>query len=171
MNMLTSLYLKICSSEQRIKYYRKKGVKIGKGCFIANDVSFGSEPYLISIGNNVRITENVSFSNHDGGLWVVRRLYEEYKDVDIVKLITIGNNVHIGVDAVIMPGVSIGDNCIIGYGSIVTKNIPDNSVVVGVPGRVLESIDEYVEKNKHMYINTKHMTSNEKKDYLLELFG
>ena len=168
MGILRSLYLKICSSESRIRYYRKQGVKIGNGCFIANDVNFGSEPYLVTIGDNVRLTENVSFSNHDGGLWVVRRLYKEYENVDIIKPIVVGNNVHIGVDAVILPGVKIGNNCIIGYGAIVTKDIPDNCIAVGVPARVIETIDEYIGKNKDLFISTKRMNATEKKQYLME---
>lgn len=56
--------------------------------------------------------------------------------------IEIGDNVHIGWNTIIMPNVSIGNNCVIGAGAVVTKSIPDNSVAVGVPARVIESIDE-----------------------------
>ena len=65
-----------------------------------------------------------------------------------------------------MPGVVIGDNVIIGCGTIVTKNIPSNSVVVGVPGRVIESIDEYRIKHEKDFVNTRKMKPNEKKDFL-----
>lgn len=67
-----------------------------------------------------------------------------------------------------MPNVRIGSNCIIGYGSIVTENVPDNSVVVGVPGRRIRSIDEFYEKVKNNLVDTKEMKWEEKKKYLTE---
>lgn len=67
-----------------------------------------------------------------------------------------------------MPGVRIGNNCVIGAGAIVTKNIPDNSVAVGIPARVVESIEEYAEKKVGACVPTMKMTNNEKKNYLLK---
>lgn len=49
------------NNDQYIAYLRKTGVKIGKGCSITKDSVFGTEPYLITIGNNVRITSGVKF--------------------------------------------------------------------------------------------------------------
>lgn len=149
-----------------IKYWQKRGAVIGKNCSINTSAKLGSEPYLVTIGNNVRINSNVQIYTHDGGLWVIRNLYNEYKNIDLFKKVIIGNNVHIGSNAVIMPGVTIGDNCIIGVGSIVTKNVPDNSVVAGVPARFIENITEYVEKNKAGFVNTYGFSQKQK---LLEL--
>lgn len=59
----------------------------------------------------------------------------------------VGNDVYIGNDVIILPGVNIGNKVVIGAGAVVTKDIPDNSVAVGVPARVIESADEYFEKN------------------------
>ncbi|MBR0410347.1 MAG: acyltransferase [Eubacterium sp.] len=140
----------------------------GVDSFIGNRVSFGAEPWLVTIGSHVRITEDVRFITHDGGLWVVRDMYPEYKKVDMLKPIFVGNNVHIGINAVIMPGVHIGNNCIIGVGAVVTKDIPDNSIAVGVPARVIETVDEYVQKNKDKFINTKGMTKEQKKNYIMK---
>jgi acetyltransferase-like isoleucine patch superfamily enzyme len=117
-----------------ISYYRNLGVSIGERCEIRGGVNFGSEPYLIKIGDHVRINAGVQLITHDGGTWVLR----EYADIEnrenltLFKKIEIGNNVHIGSDALIMPGVTIGDNCIIGCGAVVTKSVPSNSVAVGV---------------------------------------
>ena len=69
-----------------------------------------------------------------------------------------------------MPGVKIGSNVIIGAGSIVTKDIPDNSVACGVPAKVIETIDDYYEKNKKNIDLTKNYTQEEKKKYLLDKF-
>ena len=62
--------------------------------------------------------------------------------------VKIGNNVYIGINALIMPGVKIGNNVIIGAGSIVTHDVPDNSVAVGIPAVVKKNIDEYYESTK-----------------------
>lgn len=148
------------------KDFRKKGGIIGTGCEIFPNVEFGSEPYLISIGDNVRITNGVRFVTHDGGMWVLRNI--GLKDADCFGRIIIGNNVHIGWNAIIMPNVHIGDNCVIGAGAVVTHDIPDNSVAAGVPARVIESIDEYYDKAKKRCVYTKNYSWDEKRDYLLK---
>ena len=83
-------------------------------------MDFGSEPYLITIGDHVRITAEARFITHDGGVWVFRN-EEKMKDVDVFGTIEIGNNVHLGNDVIIMPNVKIGDNVVIGCGAVVTK--------------------------------------------------
>lgn len=144
-------------------------MKIGENCIVDKTAEFGTEPYLISMGNNVRITKGVRFVTHDGSLWVPRNLGLVDKNADFFGKIVIGNNVNIGWDAIIMPGVQIGDNCIIAAGAIVTKNVPDNSVAVGIPARVLESVQEYAHKKKNSCVLTKNMTSEEKKAYLEQI--
>ena len=139
---------------------------MGKGCKIYPTVDFGSEPYLITLGDHVRITGRVQFVPHDGAVWVLRHLYQEYEDIDLFGRIRVGNNVHIGMNAIIMPGVTIGSNCIVGCGAIVTKNIPDNSVAVGVPARVIKSIDDYEQKNRACFVHTKGMSYEQKRVFL-----
>ena len=80
------------------EYARRIGVTIGEGCEIYKNVHWGSEPYLIDIGNNVRITNGVSFITHDGGVWVIRNLgkNKNKKDIDVFGRIVVGDNVHIG---------------------------------------------------------------------------
>lgn len=160
---------KFYNNEERIAYLRKQGIRIGMDCFISSDVRFGTEPYLISIGNNVRLTSNVKFVTHDGSLWVLRNMGMTSKDADFFGKIIIGDNVNIGWNSIIMSGVTIGNNVIVGVNAVVTKSIPDNSVVAGVPARVIETIDEYYEKNKTKIVNTKFMGYAEKKEYLLSL--
>lgn len=147
------------------------GGKLGKNCEIYSSVVFGTEPYLIEIGNNVRITDGVKFVTHDGGLWVLRNMYEDMKKADYFGKIIIKDNVHIGWNTVIMPGVTIGYNCIIGCGAVVTKDIPDNSVAVGVPAKVIESVEDYYNKKKDSCVMTKSLNILEKKKYLLEIFN
>lgn len=143
---------KLSSSKRRQNIMRKKGVKIGKNCNLAGNIAYGTEPYLISIGDNVRITSNVQFVTHDGSAWVLRNLGIISKESNLFGKINIGNNVNIGWNTIVMPGVTIGDNCIIGLGSIVNRDVPSNSVAVGVPAKVICTIEEYYEKHKEEFI-------------------
>lgn len=141
-------------SSTRAKIYRKYfGVKIGKNVRFTGKPNWGSEPYLIEIGDNVTITQDITFINHDGGVGLFRK---EYPDINIIGKIIIGNNVFIGARSIIMPGVVIGNNVVIAAGSIVTKNIPDKSVVAGVPAKVIKTLEEYKNKilKEAVYINS-----------------
>lgn len=153
-----------------IDYWRGEGTRIGERCFVHPDADFGSEPYLISLGNHVRVNNGVKMITHDGGVWVLRELpsINRHKEIDLFGKISIGDNVHIGTNAIILPGVSIGSNSIIGVGAIVTRSIPENSIAVGIPARVIETVDDYYEKNKYKLLYTKLMTDIEKKNYLLK---
>lgn len=151
--------------KKHIKSAIKNGLTIGKDCYIHSRVDFGSEPYLINIGNHVRLTAGVRFITHDGGVWVFRNNKKD-ENLDVFGRITVGNNVHIGVNAIIMPNVNIGDNCVIGCGAVVTKDIPSNSVVAGVPAKIIETYDEYYAKVSKKGVYTHHMGYKEKKTYL-----
>lgn len=159
----------ILDNKYRVNFLKKLGVRIGDGCLISKNVAIGSEPYLISIGNNVKLSNGVSFVTHDGGVYVLRR-YSNLENADLFGRISIGDNVFIGNKATIMPGVAIGNNCIVGYGAIVTKDIPDNSIAVGVPARVVETIDVYFEKNKQRILHTKNLSYEEKRKMLMRYF-
>ena len=145
-------------------YARSLGVKIGKECSIATH-KFGSEPYLIEIGDNVQITNDVRFFTHGGG-WVFRQKDPEF---DTFGKIKIHNNVYIGNGTMILPGVIIGNNVVIGAGSIVTKSIPDNVVVAGNPARIVCTIDDFFDKANRYNVKTKLLGQIEKRAYLLSL--
>lgn len=153
-------------------YLKSKGVSIGKDCEIYKSANFGSEPYLITLGDHVRINSGVQLITHDGGYWVLRDKQsgfgEEFVNTDYLNRIKIGNNVHIGTNAIIMPGVTIGNNVVIACGAVVTKDVKDNSIVGGVPARYIESISEYAEKARVKGVPTKNMTAQEKKKYILD---
>lgn len=164
-NFMDKIVIRLLKGEKRINYFRKKGVKIGRNCDIESNVSFGSEPYLIEIGDNVRISAGVKIATHDGGIFVLRNLgYLE--NADKFGKVTIGNNVNIGIDSLILAGSTIGNNVVIGAGAVVTKNIPDNSVAVGVPARVIESIEEYYDKVKDKCVYTKNLSPKKKREYI-----
>lgn len=167
--MLDKMKRSMCDTQ---KYYRKKGMVAGKRCELSKNFNIIAEPYLVKLGDEVRIAAGVKFITHDGGIIVARRMqeciekYENIKQADIFGRIEVGNNVHIGIDAIVMPNVKIGDNVVIGAGAVVTKDIPSNSVAVGVPAKVIKSIPEYVEGNLDKIIYTKSMSYEEKRKYI-----
>lgn len=130
----------------KLRGYIKQGLQISPDCRLVGCPNFGSEPYLISIGKHVTITSGVSFIAHDGGTWVFRD-QPKYKDVISYGRIVIHDNCFIGYGATIMPGVTVGPNAVIATGAVVTKDVPPNTVVGGVPARVLMTVEEYAEKS------------------------
>jgi len=139
------------------------GVKMGKNCRIVSK-NFGSEPYLIEIGNHVHITRGVNFITHDGSMWIFRDIYP---DLDIFGKIVINDNTFIGNNVTILPGVSIGKNCIVGANSVVTKSIPDNCVVAGNPAKYITSSQSFLEKTIKFNAKTKGLKQSQKKAKLL----
>ena len=90
----------------------------------------------VKFGNNVFIGPNCGFYTAGHPLDAETR----NKGLEFAKSIDVGNNVWIGGNVVVLPGVKIGNNTVIGAGSVVTKDIPDNVVAVGNPCRILKSI-------------------------------
>lgn len=148
-----------------VKIAEKIGVKCGKSCrFLDNPLKiFGSEPYLITIGDHVELTNGVRILTHDGGMWVLRH-EEELKNVDFLAPVHIGNNVFVGIDSIILPGVTIGDNVVVGAGSVVTKDIESNNVVAGVPAKQIKSVSEYKSKALEKSMHLKGLNHKQKKE-------
>lgn len=165
--LFMAFYRYIQRKRSPINFARSQGVSIGENCRLLGNIEFGTEPYLISIGNHVTVTSGVKFITHDGGVWVFR---EKQPTIDVIAPITIGNNVFIGSGVILMPGVTIGDNCVIGAGAVVTKNIPSNCVAAGVPAKPIKSIDEYYSQLKEKKISIKLLNSSEKKRILIDMF-
>ena len=151
-------------------FARSLGVRLnGKVTFYGIDRGmFGSEPWLISLGDNVYVTAGVQFITHDGGTLILRK---EVPDLEWTAPISVGNDVYFGVRALILPGVTIGNRCIIAAASVVTKDVPDNSVVGGVPARRISSVDEYMEKMKAKSLGLGHLSATEKAVQLKKYFG
>lgn len=143
---------------------------IGENVKLEGNTNFGSEPYLISIGDNTTISFDVAFVTHDAATRVLRNLPGKNKETVIYGPITIGKNCFIGCRTVILPGVTIGDNSIIGAGSIVNKDIPSNTVAAGVPCKKICSLEEYEEKHKDDFLYIVSLPFEEKKKYLMDHF-
>lgn len=134
------------------------GVKLGKNCRLFSS-NFGSEGYLIELGNRVTIANNVHFITHDGGIWVFR---EEDPQADVFGKITVGDNVFIGMNTLLLPGVCLGSNTVVGAGSVITKSFPGNCVIAGNPAKVLCTLDEYKEKLWGLKLSTKSLPDRDK---------
>ena len=110
----------------------------------------------------------MKFITHDGGTLLYRHLVP---DLEITKPIVVGDNVYIGNNVIILPGVKIGNNVVIGAGAIVSRDIPDNSVAVGVPARVIKTADEYLEKLKRESLHLVHLKGQEKDKAFMKYYG
>jgi maltose O-acetyltransferase len=122
--------------------YKKMGVEIGDNCKFQFEVNIDYSHYwLISIGNNVTLAPRVHILAHDAST----KSHLGYTKIARVK---IEDNVFVGAGTIILPGVTIGRNSIIGAGSVVSKSIPENMVVAGNPAKSIKSLDIFLEEQR-----------------------
>ena len=147
--------------EPLITFYRRKGVKIGAHCRLFSP-PLSAEPYLIEIGDNVTVAVGVKFITHDNS---ISKIFSD--KTDVFGKIIIGENVFVGAYSLILPGVSIGSNSIIGAGSVVTKSFGDNLIIAGNPARVISTVDSYKEKVISLSQNMRNLSDEERKNKIL----
>jgi len=113
-------------------------VHLGSNVYMNSNTTLVDDGHIY-IGDCVQFGPNITVAtpNHPIDPELRRKGYQYNKDVHI------GNNVWIGANTVIVPGVTIGDDTVIGAGSVVTKDIPSHVVAVGVPCRVLREVSEH----------------------------
>ncbi|MCK2086861.1 acyltransferase [Thauera aromatica] len=145
-NRLVGLYRRVCrpNNFEWAEYLRRHGGlhAMGEHCAVVPNVVITDPPH-VSIGSNVSLSGCTLFG-HGGGIPMLKRAYGV--PLDKVGKIVIHDNVFIGHQAIVMPGVSIGPNAMVGAGSIVTRDVPPNSIVVGAPARKVGDLDEYVRR-------------------------
>lgn len=139
----------IKSSPNYISFLRKKGINVGADCFFQSPKTTMvdiTRPNLVDIGSHCYFLENFLLLTHDNVSKVFGPLYHDF--IPSSGKVTIGNNVYFTRNCTVLKGVTIGDNCIIGFGSTVLHDIPANSVAAGTPAKVICSIDDYYKKRK-----------------------
>ncbi len=146
--LLQKAILKYGPQPWRMAVLRQMGVRVGEGCRIYT-ANFGSEPYLIKIGNRVCISNDVTFVNHELN-WPFQ---EKYESLTGFGSIVIEDRCQIGVNVTILPGVRIGPYSCVGAGSVVVKDVPPNTVAAGNPARVICTMDEYEDKCRANHID------------------
>lgn len=141
-------------STDRVAYLRKNNIFgcIGEKVTIM-DRKVPLYANLIRIHNNVRIASNVTFATHDVTHLVLNNMDSENKQSfsETVGCIELMDNVFIGTNCTIVGNVRIGPNAIVAAGAVVSRDVPPNSVVGGVPAKVICSFDEYVAKRQTLY--------------------
>lgn len=101
-------------------------------------------------------------------MWVFR---EKHPDLDVIAPIRVGNNVFIGADCLILPGVTIGDDVVIGARSVVSRDIPAGCVAAGTPAKPIRPLEAYYQKVLDCSVPTKSLAPADKKAFLLKQFG
>jgi acetyltransferase-like isoleucine patch superfamily enzyme len=153
-------YLKRCVGKGTIvepgtQIVNSANVHIGKGCLLKESVYIraGTEGKIV-IGDRAAINGFCRFFGHGsveigedtqiGPCCLITTTDHDYRGnlETTFKPVVIGKGVWIGANVTILPGVEIGDNSVIGAGAVVTKSIPPRSIAVGVPARVVRTIDE-----------------------------
>ena len=120
---------------------------------------FSSEPYLVTLGRNVFISVGVNFVCHDGSTLPFRK---DIPDLELADEIVVGDNVFIGMGALILAGVTIGSDCVVGARAVVTKDVPDGTIVAGNPARVVTDTSEFLSKAQKKSLKIGHLSGTEK---------
>jgi hypothetical protein len=155
------------SATDPVGFARRIGVTVGDNATLiaVGRKTFGSEPYLITLGDHVGVAADVRFVTHDGGLFVLR---QKYPSIDRVGRIVIHDNVGLGLGAIILPGVEIGPNALVGVGSVVHRSVPPNSVVGGHPARFLMSLEAYEAQALPRALHVAHLPLEERRRIYIE---
>ena len=153
-----------------VEFARRLGVEVGTHCRLLgiSRSTFGSEPYLVKIGNHVTITGGVRFITHDGGVWVFR---DEFPELELLAPIVVGNNVFIGLMSVLLPGSVVGNNVVVGAGSVIRGVLDSDSVYAGVPARRIMSLEEYRAKALERGSMTRGLGEDQKKAFFRKRFS
>ena len=132
---------------KKMAYIKKHNMfgAVGENCYFQSNV-LPAESFLVYLHDNVAVSAGVRIITHSALNTVFN--HEEKTDQYLCRFgkVEIGNNVYIGADAIINYGVTVGDNCIIAAGAVVTKDVPAGSIVGGVPARVIGTYEDAKEK-------------------------
>lgn len=160
---------RLWAARDPVGFARSLGVSVGEGVrfYGVSRGMFGSEPWMISIGDNCYITAGVQFVTHDGGTLILRQ-YEP--TLEWTAPISLGDDVYVGTNSIILPNVHIGNRCVIGAGSVVTRDVTSNSVHAGVPARFICTVDEYLVKLNKKSLGCGNLPAREKADAIRSIY-
>ena len=150
---LRKFFPSFVSSKLFVNYLKSEGISIGKKTKFFDPKSTFVDverPWLLHIGEYCKITKGVIILVHDYSRSVLRRKYGEI--LGECKETFIGDNVFIGMNSIVLMGSHIGNNCIIGAGSVVSGCFQDDVVLAGNPARIICSLDDYYKKRKSSYV-------------------
>lgn len=144
-----------------VRYAKWLGVRLQDDLVIygTSYYMFSTEPYLVTLGKNVFISVGAKFVCHDGSTLPFRKTIP---DLELAGEIKVGDNVFIGMEAMILKGVTIGSDCVIGARAVVTKDVPAGSIVAGNPARIVKSSAEFLEQAKSRSLKIGHLYGREK---------
>jgi len=145
LKIMLSIYNKVIYYQytRRMRDLMNRGLTIGKNVTIEHSVMIDTNyPYLIKIGSNCSLAQGVKLLAHDATPFKFLNGHTRLGKIEIK------DNVFIGTEVIILPGVTIGPNVLIAAGSVVNKDIPPNSCVAGVPARFYRKFDEYLKEMK-----------------------
>jgi len=152
-----------------VEYARRIGVSInGKVTIYGSSYAmFSSEPYLVTLGDNVFISVNARFVCHDGSTLPFRK---DIPDLELAGEISVGDNVFIGMGALVLPNVKIGSNCIVGANSVVTKDVPDGAIVAGNPARIISETSDFLKRAQERSLKIGHLHGEAKVEAYKRIF-
>lgn len=155
--------------QRRIDELRARGVRIGTGCWIHSS-SLSTEPWLVEIGDRVAIAGGVHFVTHEGGAWLLR---DRHPNLQVFGRVRVGSDSIVGLNAILLPGTSIGPGCIVGAGAVVKGDVPDGTVVAGNPSRVIGTTADHLRRlvESPNRLDVWHLDARERERLLKSHFG
>ena len=145
--------------KKRAQYIRKHNVfkYMGENCdFMPRIVPL--YPKLIKLHDNVSIASGVTFITHDFSFSILNKKYSKNLILEKKGCIEIGSNCYIGARVLLMPNIKVNDNIIVGAGSIVTRDLKEEGVYVGIPAKKIMDFNEFLKKNLERTKNDENMS-------------
>jgi maltose O-acetyltransferase len=138
---LRRLVLSRLRGYQSASWLRKRGLELGRDVYIGEVYFDYGFLWLISVGDESVLTNGVRIVAHDAST-------KRWTGYSRIGRVDIGRRVYIGVGSIVLPGVRIGDDAIVGAGSVVSRDVPPGAVVVGNPAEPIATVDEFATKHR-----------------------
>ncbi|CAN5524343.1 hypothetical protein BH11ARM2_BH11ARM2_01540 [soil metagenome] len=139
-------------NKARIDRFVRQGLDLHPNASLVDVPDFGSEPWLISIGPYARVSGQVAFITHDGASWVYRD-HPELAGLRRFGRIVVKERAFVGYRSTLLPGVTVGERAVVAAGALVTKDVPPETIVGGIPAKHLMTVAEWVEKLKEQNLD------------------